>query len=78
MLQSSFEWLEQACVRVVGAFHAVNDAAPLCEVKQDVVDDNYEGGAALLSCQKVILTYPCILYKQNSHTFLPAINLEQF
>ena len=63
---------------MAGAFHAEADVVPPYEVKLDAVDDNYEGGAALLSCQKVILTYPCILYKQNSHTFLPAINLEQF
>ena len=55
------------CVDVVGAFHAEAGAEPLYAVKLDVVDGNYEDGAAFSSCQKSYHDILSIMYQQKSY-----------
>ena len=42
---------------MVGAFHAEAGAEPPCEVKLDVVDDNYEGDAVFFKLPKKLSRY---------------------
>ena len=51
------------CVHVVGAFHAGAGAEPPCEVKLDVVDGNYEGGAVFRKLSKNYRDISSILYQ---------------
>ena len=62
------------CVDVVGAFHAEAGAEPLYAVKLDVVDGNYEDGAAFFKLSKKLSRY--FEYNVSTKILLQTIKLD--
>ena len=59
---------------MVGAFHAEAGAEPLYAVKLDVVDGNYEDGAAFLKLSKKLSRY--FEYNVSTKILLQTIKLD--